>query len=132
MIWEGVREWLAVLSEETWGIFFWQYLSGPVGKQTGYFGEQVRHELQSCLPGINKQGPVVQNLTKLSAIVKISILKYGKYIDIFCWKNVSNYSNFCSKNINVFENTLAATVNTFAINKLVKLTMLWTTEPWSI
>ena len=30
-------------------------------------------------------GPVVQNITKLLANVKlISILKYGKYIDIFC------------------------------------------------
>ena len=30
--------------------------------------------------------PAVQNLTKLLANVKVSILKYGKYIDIFCWK----------------------------------------------
>ena len=30
-------------------------------------------------------GPVVQNLTKLLAnMTLISILKYGKYIDIFC------------------------------------------------
>ena len=56
----------------------------------------------------------------------ISILKYGKYIDIFCLKNVGSksYSHFCGKNINVFENTLATRVNEFAINELVKLTML--------
>ena len=34
---------------------------------------------------------------------------------------------FCSKHINVFEYTVATTVNKFVINKLVKLTMLWTT-----
>ena len=36
---------------------------------------------------------------------------------------------FCSKNINVFKNTFATIVNEFAIYKLVKLTMLWTTGP---
>ena len=65
--------------------------------------------------------------------VKISILKYGIYIDIFCCKNVSSfcksYSHFCSKNNNVFENTLATTVNEFVISKLIKLMMLWTTGP---
>ena len=45
-------------------------------------------------------GPVAHNLTKLIADVtlikflswrdvKISILKYGKYIEIFLWKNLS-------------------------------------------
>ena len=38
------------------------------------------------------QGSVVQNLMKLLANdVKIFIWKYGKYIDIFCWKNVSSF-----------------------------------------
>ena len=45
-----------------------------------------------------------------------------------------SYSHFCSKKkkkkINVFVNTLARTVNQFVINKLFKLTMLWTTGPW--
>ena len=36
---------------------------------------------------------------------------------------------FLQQNINVFENTSATTVNEFVINKLVKLTMLWTTGP---
>ena len=35
---------------------------------------------------------------------------------------------FAAKNINVFESTLATTVNEFIINRLIKLTMLWTTE----
>ena len=36
-----------------------------------------------------------------------------------------------SKTINLFENTLATTANGVVINMLVKLMMLWTTEPWS-
>ena len=62
-------------------------------------------------------------------------MKYGKYIEIFCWQNVSSFCIakathiFAAKKINVFENTLATTVNEFVINKSVKLTMLWTTGP---
>ena len=44
-----------------------------------------------------------------------------------------NVSSSCihvfSKSINIFEKTLATTVNEFVINELIKLTMLWTTEP---
>ena len=63
-------------------------------------------------------------------------MKYGKYIDIFCWKKLmwvawKSCSHFYSKNINVFVNTAAATVNYFVINKLVKLMMLWSTRLWS-
>ena len=84
------------------------------------------------------QGPVVQNLTKMLANVTLhSVLKYGKYIDIFAGKHVSSfcihcksYSHFSSKNTNVFENTLTTIVNKFVINEFVKLTMLWTTGPW--
>ena len=65
--------------------------------------------------------------------VKISILKYDKYFDTFCWNNVSSfcsYSNFCTKNIKEFENTLATKVNEFVINTLVKVMMFLTTGPW--
>ena len=48
--------------------------------------------------------------------VKISILKYGKYIDTLHCKS---YSQFCSTPFNVFKNTLAATVNKFVIKELV-------------
>ena len=44
-------------------------------------------------------------------------------------KQCKSYSHFDSKTINVFENTLTSTVNKFVINKLVQLTMLWTTGP---
>ena len=39
---------------------------------------------------LHNQGSAVLNLTKLLADIdiKISILKYGKYIDIFCWKKM--------------------------------------------
>ena len=43
---------------------------------------------------------------------------------------LQKYSHFCSKNIKVFENILCTTVNELVINKLIKLTMLWTTGPW--
>ena len=36
---------------------------------------------------------------------------------------------FLQQNINALESTLDTTVIKFAINKLVKLTMLWTTGP---
>ena len=55
-------------------------------------------------------------------------MKYGKYIDFFAEKmQGKSYSHFCSKYI---WNTLATTVNMFVINKLIKLTRLWTTGPW--
>ena len=83
-------------------------------------------------------GPVVQNLMKLLAnVIKISILKYGKYIDIFCCKNVSSFCDakathiFAAK-ISMYENTLATIVNKFFIKELVKLMMLWTAEPESL
>ena len=38
---------------------------------------------------------------------------------------------FAAKKYDLLENTLATTANKFVINKLVKLTMLWTTGPWS-
>ena len=66
-------------------------------------------------------------------MLKISILKYGKYIDFFflkkkMWVAFATQS-FAANNINVFENTLATTINEFDINKLIKLTMLWTIGP---
>ena len=52
---------------------------------------------------------------------------------IFLLKNVSSFlqklRTFCSKYINVFWKTLATIFNEFAINKLDKLRMLWTTGP---
>ena len=61
--------------------------------------------------------PLKPSCSKLNEV--ISFLKYGKYIDIFCRKNVSS---FCI--INVFENVLATTANESVINELVKLAML--------
>ena len=52
----------------------------------------------------------------------MSVLKYGKYIDIFLLKKMwvafalQKLLTFCSKTINVFENTLVTTVNEFVIN----------------
>ena len=66
----------------------------------------------------------------------MSFLKYGKYIDIFCCKMMSSFyiakptHIFAAKRVIVFENILTATVNEFVINKLVKLTVLWTTGLW--
>ena len=66
---------------------------------------------------IKRTEPLCSKLKKVVSQheFKISILKYGKYIDIFCWKNASSfcksYSHFCSKNIkNVLENTLDTTI----------------------
>ena len=59
-----------------------------------------------------------------------------KYAEIFCWKNVSSFCSakathiFSAKNIRILYIKSAKTVNEMTLNKLVKLTMLWTTGPW--
>ena len=59
-----------------------------------------------------------------------------KYAEIFCWKNVSSFCSakathiFSSKNIRILYFESAKTVNEMTLNKLVKLTTLWTTGPW--
>ena len=61
-----------------------------------------------------------------------------KYAEIFCWKNVSSFCSakathiFSAKNIRILYIESAKTVNEMTLNKLVKLTMLWTTGPWSL
>ena len=60
-----------------------------------------------------------------------------KYAEIFCWKNVSSFCSakathiFSAKNIRILCIESAKTVNEMTLNKLVKLTTLWTTGPWS-
>ena len=48
-----------------------------------------------------------------------------KYAEIFCWKNVSSFSHFFSKKFQ----KIVYWINEMTLNKLVKLTMLWTTGP---
>ena len=61
-----------------------------------------------------------------------------KYAEIFCWKNVSSFCSakathiFSAKNIRILCIESAKTVNEMTLNELVKLTMLWTTGPWSL
>ena len=56
--------------------------------------------------------------------VKINILKYGKYIDMFAEKNVSSFYIAQSFAAKVFDFILATTITEYVINELVKLTML--------
>ena len=54
------------------------------------------------------------------------------YAESFCWKNVSSFAVqtahiFSAKNIRILCIESAKTVNEMTLNKLVKLTMLWTT-----
>ena len=58
--------------------------------------------------------------------IKISIMKDGKCIYIFCWKNVS-YFHFCSKKEKI--SMYLKIFNEFDIYKLFKLRMLCTTRP---
>ena len=59
-----------------------------------------------------------------------------KYVEIFCWKNVSSFCSakathiFSAKNIRILYIESAKTVNEMTLNELVKLTTLWTTGPW--
>ena len=61
-----------------------------------------------------------------------------KYAEIFCWKNVSSFCIakathiFSAKNIRILYIESAKIVNEMGLNKLVKLTMLWTTGPCSL
>ena len=92
--------------------------------------------LDSALIGacaVIRANTVGSKLNKLVSYcdVKISVLKYGKYIDISLLKNVSS---FCiGKATHIFAAKIsmylkipytATTVNKFVINELVKLTML--------
>ena len=58
-----------------------------------------------------------------------------KYAEIFCWKNVSSFCSakathiFSAKNIRILYIESAKIVNEMTLNKLVKLTTLWTTGP---
>ena len=60
-----------------------------------------------------------------------------KYAEIFCWKNVSSFCSakathiFSAKNIRILYIESPKTVKEMTLNELVKLTMLWTTEPWT-
>ena len=83
-------------------------------------------------------GPSWSKLTmSLVNILLKLIIKYGilVYANIFAEKNVSSfcksYSHFFSKNTCELAIILIRTVNILTTNKLVKLTMLWTTGPWS-
>ena len=45
--------------------------------------------------------------------------------------NIIKATHIVAAKISMYlENNLATTINGLVINKLVKLTMLWTTEPW--
>ena len=57
-------------------------------------------------------------------------------LKFFCWKNVSGFSSakathiFSAKNIRILYIESAKTVNKMTLNKLVKLTLFWTTGTW--
>ena len=59
-----------------------------------------------------------------------------KYAEIFCWKNVSSFCSakathiFSAKNIRILYIESTKIVNEMTLNKLVKLTKLWTTGSW--
>ena len=75
-------------------------------------------------------------MSLVNRIVKTLIIRYGIYANIFAEKNVSSccicksYSYFFSKNTCELDIILTRTVNILTTNKLVTLTMLWTTGPW--
>ena len=57
------------------------------------------------------------------------------YAEIFCWKNVSSFCSvkathlFSAKSIRILYIESTKTINEMTLNKLVKLTTLWTTGP---
>ena len=67
-------------------------------------------------------GPSCSKLNEIVSYfgVKISILKYGKYIDTFCCKNASS-SHFFSKNTCKLDIVITRLVNILTTNELIKL-----------
>ena len=71
-----------------------------------------------------------------SRIVKILIIKYVIYANIFAENNVSSfcicksYSHFFSKNTCELDFVFTRTANIITTNEFVKLTTLWTNGPW--
>ena len=77
-------------------------------------------------------------MSLVNVLLKLWSWKYGIYAIIFAEKNMSSfcicksYSHFFNKNICELDIVLTRTVNISTTNELVKLTMLWTTGPWSL
>ena len=66
-------------------------------------------------------------MSLVNVSLKILIIKYGKYANIFaekCEYICKSYSHFFSKNTCELDIILSSTVKILTTNKLVKLTML--------
>ena len=75
--------------------------------------------------------------TLVSQICQYFLLKKcEKLLHSFCWKNVRSFCTakasliFSTKKISVFGYKVIKHLKSWPLNKLVKLTMLWTTGPW--
>ena len=86
----------------------------------------LEHCYLSQLTYLRRQGPVVQNLTKLLANVKLKFLSWNMANTLIFFAEkmwvasaLQKLHRFCRKNIYVFENTLTTLVNEFAISKLI-------------
>ena len=90
----------------------------------------------SYITGLQTSGPSCSKLT--TSLVNDSLNLHRvirKYAEIFLWKNVSSFCSakathiFSAKNIRILYIKSAKTVIEMTLNKLVKLTTLWTTGP---
>ena len=82
-------------------------------------------------------GPVVQTTSLVNETLKFQTLIFQicqyflskKCEKVLQWKS---FSHFFNKNITVFGYKVIKHLTSWPLNELVKLTMLWTTGPWSL
>ena len=86
----------------------------------------------TCIPGHGCSN-LMTSLVNVS--IKFQNCKYPKFANIFCWKNVRSFCSakasltFSTKKFIVFGYKVVKHLTSRPLNKLVKLTMLWTTGP---
>ena len=86
---------------------------------------------KSSVPGCSK---LTTSLVNVSLKFQTLISQICQY---FCWKNVRSFCSakafliFSTKNITFFGYKVFKHLMSWSLNELVKLTMLWTTGPWT-
>ena len=92
--------------------------------EAGRLGELLRYS-----------GPVCSKLTTSLVNKMLKFQTFSNMPIFFCWKNVRSFCTsliFPTKNISVFGFKAVKHLMSWPLNELIKLTMLWTTGPWTI
>ena len=116
---------LQIRGNQTWQTWICCWISGKILVLWVRRKVAEVYEVSSILPSQMKMsGPSCSKLTM--SLVNES-LKFTSSDTQICWNFLLKKS---AKNIRILYIESAKTVNEMTLNKLVKLTMLWTTGPW--